>query len=217
MEEIWKDIDGYEGLYQVSNMGRVKSLGRYKIARNNSISFMSEIIKKTQISKKGYITVTLNNNKQRKTFKVHRLVAQAFLDNPDNLPQINHKDEDKTNNVIWVNDDGSIDYNKSNLEWCDNKYNCNYGNHSINISKKLKRHPSIIKSVLQLNLNEEYVKIWDSSTDICEILGYNKTCISECCNGKQKTDYGYKWVFADEYEPIPFKVFDLQLYRKKVA
>lgn len=215
--EIWKDIKGYEGLYQVSNLGRVKSLERYKKTKYESFSLFKEIIKKQQTNEKGYLKVTLANNKRRKTFFVHRLVAEAFLLNPNNLPQINHKDENKQNNLIWVNEDGSIDYNKSNLEWCTNEYNCNYGSHKNNISHKLKRHPSICKRLIQLTPNDELVSWWSSASDASEQLNIHKSCISECCKGKQLTAGGFKWGYADNYEKIPFKVFDLEMYRKKVV
>ena len=109
MEE-WKSIPGYEGLYEVSSYGRVKSLERYK-SNNGGIQLIKEKILKPHNTKKGYLTVQFHN----KIFKVHRLVAQAFIPNPDNLPMVNHKDEDKTNN------------NVDNLEWCTAKYNSNYG------------------------------------------------------------------------------------------
>ena len=109
MEE-WKSIPGYEGLYEVSSYGRVKSLERYK-SNNGGIQLIKEKILKPHNTKKGYLTVQFSN----KIFKVHRLVAEAFIPNPDNLPMVNHKDEDKTNN------------NVDNLEWCTAKYNSNYG------------------------------------------------------------------------------------------
>lgn len=109
MEE-WRSIQGYEGLYEVSSYGRVKSLERYK-SNNGGIQLLKEKILRPHNTKKGYLTVQLRN----KRFTVHRLVAQAFIPNPDNLPQVNHKDEDKTNN------------NVTNLEWCTAKYNSNYG------------------------------------------------------------------------------------------
>ena len=109
MEE-WRSIPGYEGLYEVSSYGRVKSLERYK-SNNGGIQLIKERILKPNNTKKGYLTVQIRNKK----FKVHRLVALTFIPNPENLPQVNHKDEDKTNN------------NVDNLEWCDAKYNSNYG------------------------------------------------------------------------------------------
>lgn len=99
-DEVWKDIDGYDGLYQVSNMGRVKSF-----------KWGKERILKPYETGNGYLRVEL----QSKPFKLHRLVAQAFIPNPDNLPFVNHKDENPKNNMV------------DNLEWCDNKYNINYG------------------------------------------------------------------------------------------
>lgn len=110
MEEIWKDIEGYEGLYQISNLGRVKSFGNGSKSR----WYGKERILSATNDSKGYKQIKLTNKKERKTFKVHRLVAQAFIPNPYNLPQINHKDEVKSNNRA------------DNLEWCDNQYNCDY-------------------------------------------------------------------------------------------
>lgn len=109
--EKWKDIVDYEGLYEVSSFGRVRSLDRY----DNRNCFRKGHILKQNNNGRGYMSVYLCLNGKIKTYKVHRLVAQAFIPNPDNLPQVNHKDEDKTNNSV------------ENLEWCDNKYNNNYG------------------------------------------------------------------------------------------
>ena len=107
MEEIWKDIKGYEGLYQVSNLGRVKSL-------KNSSGKSRERIKTLRVSNRGYYLVNLCKNRYYETKSVHRLVAEAFIPNPENLPVINHKDENQLNN------------NFDNLEWCSQKYNLNY-------------------------------------------------------------------------------------------
>ena len=109
MIEEWRPIEGYEGLYEVSNTGQVRSLDRfyYRLHKGKVLSPTKD--------RYGYLTVTLNCNGKSKTIKIHRLVAQAFLLNPDNLPQVNHKDEVKTNN------------NVDNLEWCTAKYNNNFG------------------------------------------------------------------------------------------
>ena len=109
MEE-WKSIPGYEGLYEVSNLGRVRSVE--KCDRFNR-KILSKILKPNYVS--GYLRVGMYKNKTFKYYLIHRLVAQAFLPNPDNLPQVNHKDEDKSNNRV------------DNLEWCDRSYNMNYG------------------------------------------------------------------------------------------
>lgn len=110
MEEIWKDVKGFEGLYQVSNLGRVRSLDR----RKNNQFFCGKILSLAK-DKDGYCLVTLNDGKRKKTGRVHRLVALAFIQNPDNLPEINHIDENKENNSA------------DNLEWCSTKYNLTYG------------------------------------------------------------------------------------------
>ena len=109
MIEEWRPVVGYEGLYEVSNTGQVRSLDRfyYRLHKGKVLSPTKD--------RYGYLTVTLNCNGKSKTIKIHRLVAQAFLPNPDNLPQVNHKDEVKTNNSV------------DNLEWCTAKYNVNFG------------------------------------------------------------------------------------------
>ena len=125
MREVWRNIKGYEDLYQVSNLGRVKSLSR-KIFNGKNYYISKEKILKPAKDKDGYVQVLLYKNNRHKTYKVHRLVAMAFLPNPNNLPQINHKDENKQNNYT------------SNLEWCTPKYNQNYGNRNKKSSESLK-------------------------------------------------------------------------------
>lgn len=116
MEEIWKDIPGYEGLYQVSNLGRVKSFDRYvEYDNGRGIHYHKGRFIKPSISPGGYRIIGLYKEKVRRSAKVSRLVAEAFIPNPDNLPIVNHKDENKTNDTV------------ENLEWCDIKYNTNYG------------------------------------------------------------------------------------------
>lgn len=131
MEEIWKDIKGYEGLYQVSNFGRVLSINRTRKGRYNSIVPVKRKFKNFKTTWDGYYDVTLCKDSKLKSFRVHRLVAEAFIPNPNNYPQVNHKDENKTNNVVWINEDGSVDYEKTNLEWCDCKYNNNYSKYKV--------------------------------------------------------------------------------------
>lgn len=111
MEETWRDIAGYEGMYQVSNLGRVRSLDRTdKRGRKWSGKVLAPI--KTKL---GYLHIHLLSDGKPETAKIHRLVAESFIPNPDNLPEINHKDENKANNVV------------TNLEWCDRRYNTTYG------------------------------------------------------------------------------------------
>ena len=113
--EIWKDYKDYEGLYQASNLGRMRSLDRWVKGPNSSIRFCKGRILKPCTTKDGYLLVNLCKNGKVKSFLVHRLVAEAFIDNTDNLPQVNHKDENPLNNVV------------SNLEWCSYSYNNSYG------------------------------------------------------------------------------------------
>ena len=113
-KEYWKPIVGYENLYEVSNLGRIRSFDRWVKSKNGSIRICRGRILKPYTNKDGYLYVVLSKNNKHKTYKVHRLVAQAFLDNPNNLPQVNHKDENPLNN------------NVNNLEWCNSKYNCNF-------------------------------------------------------------------------------------------
>lgn len=114
MEEVWKPIVGYEGYYEVSNLGRVRSIAIYVNSKNNSKRYRSERVLKG-ILHNGYVWVTLSKNNVKTKKRVHRLVAEAFIPNPENLPYINHMDEVKTNNVF------------TNLEWCTVQYNNTYG------------------------------------------------------------------------------------------
>lgn len=126
MQEIWKDINGYEGYYQVSNYGRVKSFDTI-VPSGTKNHIMHQRIRKGKFLKqfdngRGYLKVTLGYN-GRKSFFVHKLVATAFIPNPNNYIEVNHIDENKYNNIV------------SNLEWCDRKYNCNYGTRNLRLSE----------------------------------------------------------------------------------
>lgn len=121
MKEVWKDVVGYEGLYQISNTGKVKSLPKWA-----GKSLRKERILKTPPDKDGYIKVVLCKNNKTRFLSVHRLMAEVFIPNPNNFPQINHKDENKQNN------------NLDNLEWCTCKYNINYGTRTERASKRFR-------------------------------------------------------------------------------
>lgn len=165
--EIWRYIEGYEGLYQVSNMGRIKSL-----------KFGKEKILKSCKGSGGYLYLVLCKDGKNKPYLVHRLVASAFLNNPNNLPQINHIDEDKTNNKV------------ENLEYCDAKYNMNYGSRIERMSK------SLSTPILQFTKDGKFVRKWDSSMQVERELGINNSNISKCCKRKLKSAGGYLWMYA---------------------
>lgn len=160
MEESWKDIEGYEGLYQVSNKGNVKSL-----VDNNGVSI--EKILKPFIGSNGYLQVILYKNKTSKIYAVHRLVANAFLPNPTNLPCVNHKDENVENN------------NVENLEWCTYKDNCNYGTRNKRIGKANTNNKKRSKDVGAFKNNELVMKF--PSTREAHRQGYNHCSVSACC------------------------------------
>lgn len=184
--EQWKDIEGYEGLYQVSNEGRVRSLDVEIDAYNFSAKKNIKYIKKGRILKQhrdkdGYLLVGLSSSYNGKVIrKVHRLVAEAFIPNPDNLPEINHKDECKANNV-WTN-----------LEWSDRSHNMRWNDLSNRIGHKLRNNPKISKKICQYSLNGELVAVFDSTRE-AERQGYNHGCISSCANGRIKVYKGCLW------------------------
>lgn len=175
MIEQWKSIKGYEGCYEVSNLGRVKSIKRY-VRKHNGIRTVKERVLKQCYDEDGYKRVSLSSGNHRTTKLVHRLVAEAFIENPFNYPQINHKDENKENNCI------------SNLEYCTAKYNTHYHN---GIEKRAAKRK---KPVCRM-IGNSVIDTWESATDASKNLGICRTCIIECILGNQKTAGGYKWKF----------------------
>ena len=185
--EVWKTAvyDGivYEGLYRVSNLGKILSLNY----RNTGKPGLMNPRKR----KDGYSEVQLSKNKERKNCYVHRLVAETFLPNPDNLPEVNHKDEDKTNNFVFLNEDGSVDKEKSNLEWKTHKDNVNHGTRNERASKA-NTNGKCSKPVLQFTLDGEFIREWPSAME-CERNGFDQSNVSACCRGRIKSAYGYIW------------------------
>ena len=157
-----KDVIGYEGLYQVTSCGKVWS---YKSGK-----FLKPVKDKV-----GYSIVGLHKDGEQKKYYIHRLVAMTYIPNPDNLPQVNHKDENKENNAL------------PNLEWCDQKYNINYGSHNKRMAK------SLSKPVFCEELNRKF----DGARIAARELGLDQSHITQCCKGKQKTTGGYHWRYAD--------------------
>lgn len=192
INEIWKPVVGYEGLYECSNMGRVKSVDRYVPHRyKGEYQFIKGRIRKTKLNNGGYEMLSLFRDGKEKTCLVHRIIAEAFLPNPDNLPEVNHKDECKTSNIIWINEDGSIDYNKSNLEWCDREYNLYYG------TRRQRQAEKEMVPVIQYTKDGMLIKKWDSMQSVMDDLGINRGNISNCCSGRCKSVGGYKWKYYD--------------------
>ena len=186
-KEIWKNIEGYPD-YQVSNMGRVKSLGNNKTRKEKIMSYDNN---------KGYNRIQLCKDGKTKHFRIHRLVAQAFLPNPNNLPEVNHINEDKTDNRV------------SNLEWCNREYNINYGTHN----KRIAKANSI--PILQFSKDGEFVRKWDSAMQVERELGFYNSYISRCLKGKCKLAYGYKWCY--HYKSLWLKNHVPLIKQKKVA
>lgn len=179
INEIWKPVKDYPN-YQISNLGRVKSLN-YKRSGE-------EKILKSCTDDNGYYQVSLSRNGKNKTCKIHRLVAEAFIPNPNNLPQVNHKDEDKNNNI------------PNNLEWCTAKYNSNYGTRITRMKDKLKR------VILQFTKDGKLIKKWDSIIDVQNELGIKQSNICKCLKGKINSIGGYQWKYYDDVMYITDKI-----------
>lgn len=205
MEEIWRDIPGYEGKYQVSNTGEVKSL-------NYRGSGKTKLLKQ-HCDSKGYKHVSLYKNGKKKVYSVHRLVAMTFIPNPNNLPIINHKDENPSNN------------NVNNLEGCTYEYNLNYGTRNERASesmcgennpfygkhfseehkkkmseaKKGKDNPKA-KSILMYDREGNFIKRFDCIADTNEYFGKDRSSssINKCLSGRTKTAYGYVFRYAEK-------------------
>lgn len=177
MKEIWKDIKGFENLYQVSNLGRIKSLG-------NKSNHKRDIIMKQTLNYKGYLQLCLRKDNKSYHFVVHRLVAGAFIPNPDNLPQVNHISGIKTDNSV------------SNLEWCNNSYNQLHANKMGLNKNRIKRVKEVCnKSVAQLTLNGIEVNRFISLREASNKTGCSYKAMSLCALGKTKSSGGYIWKY----------------------
>ena len=187
MNEIWKTAvykdEIYEGLYKVSNWGRILSLNYRNTGKPGLMTPLD--------SGDGYLKVQLWKNGKYKICSVHRLVAETFLENPENLPEVNHIDEDKTNNRV------------DNLEWKTHRDNCNHGTRNQRAAKA-KINGKKSKKVLQFTLSGEFIREWPSIHE-CERNGFNRGAVSACCHGKQKTYKGFLWMFADDYKEKQLK------------
>lgn len=181
-EELWKDIKEYEGIYQVSNLGRIKSL-----------KFMKEKILKPKKTSKGYLQVLLYKNGKRKYFRIHRLVAETFVPNPYNKPEVNHIDGDKENNK------------ENNLEWTTIQEN---RKHAYKIGLRgdresirkmcIKNGKKACKAICQFDIKGNFIKEWESQTKASMHLNINRTSIGNCLKNRNQTAGGYVWKFKEE-------------------
>lgn len=172
MKEIWKDIKGFEGLYQVSNLGNVKSF-----RQSSKYGKPKEFLLKPSVANTGYCQITLYGNGSRKKFLIHRLVAEAFLENPDNLPNVNHKDENRTNNHV------------ENLEWCTTAYNNRYGTARIRGADKVR------KPVCQYTYENVLIAKYRSAGIASEITGIPRGRIQTACRKHSLTN-GCYWEYC---------------------
>ena len=193
IKEIWKtpiyDGETYEG-FEVSNLGRIKSLN-YR--RTGKPKLMTPVKRKD-----SYFTVTLRKNKETKKCYVHRLVAETFLPNPENKPCINHKIEGKKGksmNFVFFNEDGTLDKERTTIEWVTYKENNNYGSHNERISDTEINDPNKSKKVIQFSKTGDFIREWPSTQE-CGRNGFAQSAVAACCRGEQKTAYGFIWKYS---------------------
>lgn len=170
MFEEWKEVFGFDILFEVSNTGRLRTKHHGKQGYKKEYRYITPID-----NGKGYLRVNLKLNHKQKTVYIHKLVAEAFVDNPYNLSEVNHIDEDKTNN------------NADNLEWCTHEYNCQYGTRNERVGRK---HAKRIKC-------NELNYIFDSIGEAAAVFNVCKSAINNCLKGRSKTCAGYTWSYTD--------------------
>lgn len=176
MDEIWKDIEGYEGLYQVSNLGRVKAFAKKGLPQDKILSCANS---------NSYRMIYLRKNGKRSYHSVHRLVAKAFIPNPKELPFVNHKNEKKADNRAV------------NLEWCDAKYNTNYGTCIKRRARaQTNRHGAI--SVIQYTLHGDMIAEYPSLMEASRKSNVPVRAICACCKKHQKSAFGYVWKYKNK-------------------
>ena len=213
MNEIWKTAvyDGkiYEELYKVSNLGRILSLD-YKRTGKPDLMNPGE-------DKDGYLRVNLSKNGEDKMCLVHRLVAETFLPNPEGKPCVNHKiegDEGKKINMVFFNEDGTINKEKTTIEWVTYKENNDYGTRKERAGKTISKaltNGKLSKKVLQLSLSGDLICEWESTME-CERNGFNQGAVAACCRGKRKTHKGFRFMYADDYKEKQLKEVETTLF-----
>lgn len=186
---IWAAIKGFDSTYWVSDEGQVRSIDRV-VGQKNKYGTYKRLIKgcllKPAKNNRGYLLVNLCKDGKQKGYLIHRLVAEAFVDNPDNLPEVNHKSEkDKTDNRAEA------------LEWCDRKFNINYGTRTQRMAEK-NTNGKCSKPVLQFDKQGNFLKEWPSMKEVERETGFFYPSVSDCCRRKRKSAYGYIWKFKEE-------------------
>lgn len=180
MNEIWKPVVGFEGLYEVSNLGNIKSLNYCRTGQKKILKCLRHI--------SGYLQISLRKNNQSYKITIHKIVATAFVENPNNYTEINHKDEDKTNNSA------------NNLEWCTHKDNCNYGSRTERTirTRNEKGSLSAERTVRQYTLDGKLVGEYRSQSEASRKFGIKASDISKCTHRKVKSVKGFVWRFIGD-------------------
>jgi hypothetical protein len=184
--ENWKPVKGYEGIYEVSDLGRVRSIDRVVADSRGCVHPVKGRIMKTGLHYKGYVRLMLSNGQEREHGHfVHRLVAEAFIPNPDGLPEVNHKDENKANNRA------------DNLEWCTHRANSQYGSRGARIGAwHLQNSPRRV-AINQLTMDGQYIQTFPSQAEAARQVHGSQGTIASVVGRKKKSAYGYKWEYAD--------------------
>lgn len=196
--EVWKDFE-YNGnvYYQVSNYGRARSLDRYRILFNGVKAIIRGKILKAQLSKKGYYSYHFSFDGVCVVKRVNRIVAELFIPNPNNYPEVNHIDENTKNNCV------------NNLEWCTHKYNMNYGTRTIRVSEKTS------KKIEQYDLQGNFIKEWDSLASASRSLNISRGTLCSCIKGQVKSCGGYQWKYKNSDKKI--NVYKSKIVIRKVV
>ena len=168
--ETWRDVAGYEGRYQVSDLGRVRNVARRRLLNERK-------------QRSGYVSVMLYAEGVAKSRLIHRLVAEAFLENLENKPFVNHIDENKRNNRV------------ENLEWCTHKYNMNYGTVNHRISEKRGHGARSKRAICQKDMNGVVIAFWNSISEASKTTHTARSSIYQCCKGIHRSANGYRWEY----------------------
>ena len=178
--EIWKPVKGYENCYEVSDAGRIRSLDRTIVFKDGrKRKFYGQILNTQSTNNSGYITVGLHDTGSAKTVLLHRVVAEAFIDNPNGYEEVNHIDQNKFNNSA------------SNLEWCTHKENVNHGDEIERGAIKQR------KSFRQLDMDGNLIRVWNGFKKMQRETGFERKSVYECCIGKRESYKGYRWEYVE--------------------